>query len=123
VQALSQLIANAIKFSASGGVITVEVAPDGDEARFTVADTGRGIPADKLEHIFNPFEQVEAPERREQGGTGLGLAICRGIVTAHHGRIWAESRLGEGSTFTFTLPASTGARPPARPTSTPATAS
>ena len=123
VQALSQLIANAIKFSASGGVITVEVAPDRDEARFTVADTGRGIPADKLEHIFNPFEQVEAPERREQGGTGLGLAICRGIVTAHHGRIWAESRLGEGSTFTFTLPASTGARPPARPTSTPATAS
>jgi signal transduction histidine kinase len=123
VQALSQLIGNAIKFSASGGVITVEVEPDGDQARFTVADTGRGIPADKLQHIFNPFEQVEAPDRREQGGTGLGLAICRGIVTAHHGRIWAESRLGSGTTVTFTLPAVTGADRTTRPSAASAPAS
>jgi signal transduction histidine kinase len=71
---------------------------------FQVSDRGRGIPADKLELIFGRFQQVDASDSREKGGTGLGLAICRSIVERHGGKIWAESILGEGSTFCFTLP-------------------
>ncbi|HAX75281.1 MAG TPA: hypothetical protein DCY88_05460, partial [Cyanobacteria bacterium UBA11372] len=71
---------------------------------FKVTDTGRGIPADKLESIFAPFQQVDASDSRAKGGTGLGLAICRSILQLHGGKIWAESTLGEGSSFYFTLP-------------------
>jgi PAS domain S-box-containing protein len=71
---------------------------------FKVTDTGRGIPADKLESIFAPFQQVDASDSRAKGGTGLGLAICRSILQLHGGQIWAESNLGQGSTFYFTLP-------------------
>jgi len=71
---------------------------------FQVKDTGRGIPADKLESIFERFQQVDASNAGHQGGTGLGLAICRSIVQQHGGQIWVESVLGEGSTFSFTLP-------------------
>ena len=70
-----------------------------------VADEGRGIPADQLEAVFERFRQVEAADHREKGGTGLGLAIARAIVEQHAGRIWAESELGAGATFRFTLPA------------------
>ena len=73
-------------------------------ALFSIQDEGRGIPADKLEIIFERFQQVDASDSREKGGTGLGLAICRKIIEQHGGRIWAESVLGEGSTFYFTLP-------------------
>ena len=72
---------------------------------FHVKDQGQGIPASKLESIFKRFHQVDASDSRHKGGTGLGLAICRRIVEQHGGRIWAESRLGEGSSFYFTLPA------------------
>lgn len=72
---------------------------------FKVQDQGRGIPADKLETIFERFHQVDASDSRNKGGTGLGLAICRSIVQQHGGRIWVESTLGEGSIFYFTLPA------------------
>jgi light-regulated signal transduction histidine kinase (bacteriophytochrome) len=71
---------------------------------FQVKDTGRGIPADKLESIFERFQQVDASNSGHQGGTGLGLAICRSIVQQHGGQIWVESVLGTGSTFSFTLP-------------------
>jgi signal transduction histidine kinase len=71
---------------------------------FKVQDQGRGIPADKLETIFERFHQVDASDSRKKGGTGLGLAICRSIVQQHGGRIWVESTLGEGSSFYFTLP-------------------
>lgn len=71
---------------------------------FRVQDQGVGIPADKLETIFDRFQQVDASNSRSQGGTGLGLTICRGIVQQHEGHIWVESRLGEGSTFCLTLP-------------------
>ncbi|OUC15347.1 MAG: hypothetical protein B0A82_07445 [Alkalinema sp. CACIAM 70d] len=70
---------------------------------FQVKDQGRGIPADKLESIFGQFQQVDASDSRKKGGTGLGLAICRSIIQQHGGRIWADSVLGEGSTFYFTL--------------------
>jgi PAS domain S-box-containing protein len=72
---------------------------------FKVKDTGRGIPADKLQAIFEPFQQVDASDSRQKGGTGLGLAICRSIVQHHEGQIWVESTLGEGSTFYISLPA------------------
>ena len=71
---------------------------------FQIRDQGRGVPPDKLETIFGRFQQVDASDSRKKGGTGLGLAICRTIVQHHEGQIWAESTLGEGSTFCFTLP-------------------
>jgi CheY-like chemotaxis protein len=71
---------------------------------FSVADRGRGIPADKLDMIFERFKQVDASDSRDKGGTGLGLAICRSIAIAHGGRIWAESREGEGSVFNVSIP-------------------
>ncbi|MBD2743031.1 PAS domain S-box protein [Coleofasciculus sp. FACHB-1120] len=75
---------------------------------FKVKDQGRGIPAEKLENVFERFQQVDASDSRDKGGTGLGLAICRSIVQQHGGRIWVESTLNEGSTFFFTLPLLSG---------------
>jgi PAS domain S-box-containing protein len=71
---------------------------------FKIQDQGRGIPADKLSLIFQPFRQVDASDSRQKGGTGLGLAICRSILQQHGGEIWVDSVMGEGSTFYFTLP-------------------
>jgi signal transduction histidine kinase len=77
---------------------------DEGEALIEVSDQGRGIPADKLEHIFDRFQQGDASDSRDMGGTGLGLAICRSIINQHGGRIWATSVEGKGTTFHFTLP-------------------
>jgi signal transduction histidine kinase len=74
------------------------------QVRFSVSDQGRGIPTDRLDSIFERFQQVDASDSRQKGGTGLGLAICKRIVEHHGGEIWVESRLGQGSTFYFTLP-------------------
>jgi signal transduction histidine kinase len=94
------LLANAIKFTPRGGCIEVSVGRDGDSAEVAVKDTGPGIAPDKLETVFERFRQVG----REPRGYGLGLYIARTIVTAHHGRIWVESTLGQGSTFRVRLP-------------------
>lgn len=104
LQTLTNLVGNAIKFSEAGSTVEVRVTRVGEHAEFTVADRGRGIPEDKLESIFGRFEQVDASDQREKGGSGLGLAIARSIVDQHGGRIWAESRMGHGSTFHFTVP-------------------
>jgi PAS domain S-box-containing protein len=104
LQVLTNLISNAVKFSPPDGSVEVWVEPVDGEARFHVADQGRGIPADRLESIFERFQQVDSSDSREKGGTGLGLAISRTIVTQHGGRIWAESEPGKGSTFHFTIP-------------------
>ncbi len=104
-QTLTNLISNAVKFSPAGSVVEVSCAQHGGEVVFSVTDEGRGIPADKLDSIFERFQQVDASDSREKGGTGLGLAICRTIVENHDGRIWVESKPGEGSTFSFALPA------------------
>jgi signal transduction histidine kinase len=74
---------------------------------FTVEDQGRGIAPEKLDRIFDRFQQGDASDSRALGGTGLGLALCRSIVEQHHGHIWAESTQGKGSRFQFTLPAAT----------------
>ncbi|MGL5064167.1 MAG: PAS domain S-box protein [Microcoleus sp.] len=104
IQTLTNLVSNAIKFSSSGSTVLVTAECKSNEMLFQVQDKGRGIPANKLESIFERFQQVDASDSRKQGGTGLGLAICRSIVQQHGGRIWVESVLGEGSTFYFTLP-------------------
>jgi PAS domain S-box-containing protein len=106
VQTLTNLLGNAIKFSDEGGVVHLEAAEHLSEVVFTVRDQGRGIPEDKLETIFERFEQVDSSDARQKGGTGLGLAISRGIVERHGGRIWAESELGVGTTVLFSLPRS-----------------
>jgi signal transduction histidine kinase len=102
-QVLDNVLSNAIKFSKPGGKVSIEVVERPDVHEVIVSDQGKGIAADNLERIFGKFYQVEESETREQGGTGLGLAICRGILEAHGGRIWAESELGRGSRFHFTL--------------------
>ncbi|HEU4558849.1 MAG TPA: ATP-binding protein [Longimicrobium sp.] len=106
LQVLTNLLSNAIKFSPAGTSVQLTVEPRDGEAIFRVADQGRGIPEDRLESIFERFQQVDSSDSRQKGGTGLGLAICRSIVSQHGGRIWAESEPGEGSTFAFTLPLS-----------------
>jgi len=104
VQTLINLLGNAVKFSAPVSQVRLEAVPRGTVIEFSVADQGRGIPADKLDAIFGRFTQVDASDAREKGGTGLGLAISRTIIERLDGRIWAESALGAGSTFRFTLP-------------------
>ncbi len=104
IQTLTNLLSNAIKFSPSNTTITLSAQPQSDHVLFQVKDQGRGIPADKVEAIFGRFQQVDVSDSRQKGGTGLGLAICQSIVQQHGGHIWAESTLGEGSTFYFTLP-------------------
>ncbi len=102
-QVLDNLLSNAIKFSKPGGKVSIDVREHAAEYEVTVSDQGKGIATEDLERIFGKFYQVEESETREQGGTGLGLAICKGIIEAHRGRIWAESELGRGSKFHFTL--------------------
>ena len=106
LQTLTNLLSNAIKFSPPDSKVWITSEKQGNEVLFAVKDQGRGIPQDKLETIFERFQQVDASDSRKKGGTGLGLAICRHIVEQHGGRIWAKSILGQGSTFFFTLPQS-----------------
>jgi PAS domain S-box-containing protein len=108
VQTLLNLLGNAIKFSDPGSVVRVDSQLVGADVHFRVSDDGRGIPADKLEVIFERFEQVDSSDTRQKGGTGLGLTICRGIVEKHGGRIWAESGLDRGATIHFTIPSVLG---------------
>ena len=100
LQVLINLLGNALKFTPAGGKVVVRAERLGDELRVSVSDTGEGIPSDKLEAIFERFLQVTHDRR----GVGLGLYISKCIVQGHGGRIWAESTIGEGSTFCFTLP-------------------
>lgn len=104
IQILTNLLSNAIKFSPAGASVWLTTEPQGNHILFQVKDQGRGIPAENLETILERFQQVDTSDSRNHDGTGLGLAICRSIVQQHGGRIWAESILGEGSTFHFTLP-------------------
>lgn len=124
VQTLTNLLSNAIKFSPNGSTVwlNAEVCRDKEDKvkfaslsrpspptpciLFTVRDTGRGVPGDKLDSIFERFQQVDSSDSRNYDGTGLGLAICRSIVQQHNGHIWVESVLGEGSSFYFTIPLS-----------------
>lgn len=108
-QLLSNLIGNAIKFTPPDGTVTLSAHVDGDELLFVVSDTGEGIPADQLPHVFERFFQVSRDGRRTiRHGAGLGLPISRGIVEAHGGNIWIESTLGVGTRVRFSLPVARG---------------
>ena len=107
IQVLTNLLDNAIKFSPEHATVWLSVEPDdpaGTMALFKVRDEGKGIPAANLADIFDRFTQVNYSDTRERGGTGLGLAICHNIIGQHGGKIWADSRLGQGSCFCFTVP-------------------
>ncbi|WPB81939.1 PAS domain S-box protein [Archangium violaceum] len=101
IQILSNLLGNALKFTPGGGQITLRAEPVERMMRFSVSDTGSGIPEEDLPHLFEPFWQAHAGRKQ---GTGLGLAIVKGLVDAHGGHIWVESSPGVGSTFSFTIP-------------------
>jgi len=108
---LTNLLGNAIKFTPERGEIVVSAKPfdsQGNMVALSVRDLGIGIPEDQLDKIFEKFHQVEGSLHRSVGGTGLGLAITKGLVEAHQGKIWVESEVGKGSTFTCTLPISKG---------------
>jgi signal transduction histidine kinase len=106
-EVFQNLLGNALKYTQEGGQITVSVKtnPENDAAEVSVSDNGRGIPEDGLMEVFDKFKRVD-DKRGTVMGTGLGLAIVRHIVNAHGGEIWVKSKVGEGSTFTFSLPAS-----------------
>jgi two-component system, OmpR family, sensor histidine kinase VicK len=106
LQVLNELVSNAIKFSPPETLIRLVAHPAGPhEICFHVQDQGRGIPVEKLDRIFDRFQQGDASDTRDLGGTGLGLALCRSIVEQHGGRISAQSQPGKGSRLMFTLPA------------------
>ncbi len=105
-QVLRNIFDNAVKFNKDGGEISVSVEKKDGEVVVCVEDGGIGIPKDKLEKIFDRFYQIESSTSRRYSGTGMGLAVAKKIVEAHGGRIWAESKVGEGSKFYFTLPIS-----------------
>jgi signal transduction histidine kinase len=103
-QVLTNLVDNAVKFTAAAGNVTIQAADLGTEVQVSVSDTGIGIPSGELERVFDRFYQVDSGSTRHYRGTGLGLTICKHIVEYHRGRIWVESREGKGSTFFFVLP-------------------
>jgi signal transduction histidine kinase len=105
-QVFTNLVGNALKFTEPQGAIDVSLARKNGEVVCQVRDTGCGIPPDELDRVFDRFYQVEKVVTRKSGGTGLGLAIVKNIIEAHGGRIWIESRLGEGTQVSFTLPGS-----------------
>jgi signal transduction histidine kinase/DNA-binding response OmpR family regulator len=111
-QVLVNLLSNAVKFTQHGEVRASVSSRDLDQDRvelhFKVADTGIGIPADRMDRLFQSFSQVDASTTREYGGTGLGLAICKQLCSLMGGKIWVESQVGKGSTFHFTIVAERG---------------
>jgi signal transduction histidine kinase len=103
-QALFNLVGNAIKFT-DAGQVRIEVEAKGDSYIFSVRDTGPGVDEAEQTKIFQEFQQVDNSITKAKGGAGLGLAIVKRIVEMHGGRIWIESRLGYGATFSFLVPA------------------
>ena len=105
VQVLMNLIGNALKFTPTGGKVTIAVAKTAAWMQISVTDTGPGIPAEEVNKVFRRFYQIGQAGTQKTQGTGLGLAISKALVEMHGGKIWVESEAGKGSTFSFTLPA------------------
>jgi signal transduction histidine kinase len=102
-QVIFNLLSNAVKFTPAGGEVKVNAERVDGEIRISVRDTGPGISPEDQERIFQEFQQAEAGKEQREG-TGLGLALSKRLVELHDGRIWVDSKPGNGSTFTFTLP-------------------
>ena len=115
---LINLISNAVKFTETGGVITVDAQRVGENLQFQVSDTGIGIAADDLERIGQPFTQVQNDYTRQFDGTGLGLSLVKGLVALHGGEMTIESATGMGTTVTVRLPFAGGNMPVACGTGT-----
>ena len=109
LQVLTNLLSNAIKFSPPASTVRIHTEATSDSILLKIVDEGRGIPSDKLDTIFDRFQQVEPSDARQKGGTGLGLAICRSIVQQHSGSIWAQRNLVAGTTLYVMLPRTTRA--------------
>jgi signal transduction histidine kinase/CheY-like chemotaxis protein len=109
LQVLTNLLSNAIKFSPPASTVRIHTEATSDSILLKIVDEGRGIPSDKLDSIFDRFQQVEPSDARQKGGTGLGLAICRSIVQQHSGSIWAQRNLVAGTTLYVMLPRTTRA--------------
>ncbi len=114
VQILANLVGNALKFTPEGGVVDAHAQRDGGVVRFSVIDSGPGIPAAELPGLFNRFHQTRGNDQKHKG-LGLGLSICKGLVEAHGGRIWVESLPGAGCGFNFTIPAALADEPAPSP--------
>jgi PAS domain S-box-containing protein len=106
VQVLSNLISNAIKYSPSGGTITISGRVGKDSVVVAVADEGPGLPAEELSRVFDRFYRADTPATKRAQGAGLGLYLAKAVVEAHGGRIWVESQPGQGAKFLFSLPRS-----------------
>jgi signal transduction histidine kinase/CheY-like chemotaxis protein len=119
LQVLTNLLSNAIKFSPGASTVKVFTDATADSILLKIVDEGRGIPAEKLDAIFDRFQQVEPSDARQRGGTGLGLAICRSIVQQHSGSIWAQRNLVKGTTLYVMLPRTTRATDLPLPASLP----
>jgi signal transduction histidine kinase len=100
-QIVGNILGNAIKFTPENGRVTMRAVANGNHVAIRITDTGPGIPPRDIEHLFDNFWQAS---RNDHRGVGLGLAIAKGVVEAHGGRIWCDSAVGHGSTFSFTLP-------------------
>ena len=101
---LNNLVSNALRHTPSGGKVSLQAEPLGKAVRVSVQDSGEGISAADLAHVFDRFYRGEKSRNQATGGSGLGLAIAKGIVEAHDGQINVESNPGQGATFIFTLP-------------------
>jgi signal transduction histidine kinase len=104
VQVLSNLVDNALLYTPAGGVVKISAGVVADSLEVRVQDCGPGIAEDELERVFERFYRSDPSRQRNAGGSGLGLAIAKSIVERHDGRIWAESKPGEGTTIVVQLP-------------------
>jgi histidine kinase len=105
IQVLTNLVGNALQYTASGGKVLVNVRRQKSQILFTVKDSGIGISAEQLQYVFNRFYRTDKSRTRASGGSGIGLTIAKALVQAHQGKIWAESDgEGKGSTFSFLIP-------------------
>lgn len=104
VRVCANILSNAIKYTPQQGKITVHAKRQGEELLMSIADTGKGIPTQYLEHIFERFAQVDRKREGKAASVGLGLYFCKLVIQAHGGKIWAESEIGKGSAFYFTIP-------------------
>ena len=105
IRVFLNLLANAVKYTPAGGMVTVDARKQHGHVHVAISDTGSGIPAEHLPHLFEPFYRADPSRDRSERGTGLGLAIAHEIAGAHNGSMTVESAVGEGTTFEVVLPA------------------